>query len=285
MDTIKLYLKDILQRYKTINIPDVQRDYVMGSGSDKIAKLFDNMKQSFNNNQEFNFSCLVGYEDDDNNLYIYDGQQRLATLICLCAYLNKDEEAINLLDKFSFIGRKKATEWVKNPEKIEEEQVIDFSTYSICELIKAFKKSQMYYSYRYTGLLNFFLNQIYFDVILVDKISDAEQFFLDINDGLDLKSYEIFKSTLYHHASKKLKQDDFKRIALKMENEWLKLWFNYSYKCNGHNEEEMLIYYLQYCFSMIWIEENGTDAEYNELDVSWIKKNILNVLKKLQMQF
>lgn len=277
MNTVKLYLKDILQKFHTIKIPDIQRDYVMGSGGDKLVKLFDAMKQCLSDNKEFSFSCLVGYEDDQNNLYIYDGQQRIATIICLCSYLNEDEKIGNQLNKFSFIGREVASEWLKNPKSIDKEQVIDFSTYSICELIHTFK-SKILRFYQASYLLDFFLNKVYFDVILVDKISDAEQFFLDINDGLDLKSYEIYKAALYHHASEKLEKDDFKRIALKMENEWLKFFLGYR---GNYYEEESLIYYLQYCFRMMWIEEKGTDTGYNESDVSWLEKNHFERIEKI----
>lgn len=139
--------------------------------------------------------------------------------------------------------------------------------------------------------IDFLKKQIVFDMILVNKISDAEQFFLDINDGLDLKYYEIFKAELYHHANSVLK-GEFKKFALKMENEWLKFFLQYRHSedkwINGqkqnvihHVEEEMLVFYLQYCFRMMWIEENGDDKKYLPLDVWWLKKEHFNRVEEI----
>lgn len=96
-------LRDVLQAYNQIIIPDVQRDYVMGSGKEKLLKLLHAIAERNEKIENFNFSCLVGYKDKNNNLYIYDGQQRLATLVVLCSYLLDKTNAENkkMLEKFS----------------------------------------------------------------------------------------------------------------------------------------------------------------------------------------
>lgn len=280
MESNKINLSDILNKYNKIIIPEIQRDYVMGSGGKKLESLFSSMNNSLQN--EFSFSCIVGYEDRDNNsLYVYDGQQRLVTLIFLCSYLNKlnkDEAKKSLFNKFEFIGREKANEWIANPCKIDGSEVVDFTTYSLLELKNSFEKKWLKDT-NGNCILAFLQEKVYFDMVLVDKISDAEQFFLDINDGLDLKPYEIYKAALYHHASIILDKN-FKKFAMKMENEWLNYFSKYKKdeRKNSKNkilipkvcEEEALIYFLKYCFRMMWIENNGNDEKYIEDDVTWL---------------
>jgi hypothetical protein len=285
-ETEHMSLSQILNNFNQIIIPDVQRDYVMGSGGEKLIKLLTAMAESNEKKENFNFSCLVAYKDKDNNLYIYDGQQRLATLVCLCSYLNSDTEIQNLLKKFSFTKREVANDWLNSPTKIKENIAVDFTTYSLAQLIKEFNTQQIrinYSTYKLSHKITFkfIFEKMFFDMVLVNEISDAEQFFLDINDGLDLKSYEIYKAELYHHADKVLRKEDFKKFALKMENEWLKLFLKYrNCECrwvNGshqniviHTEEEMLCFYLKYCFRMMWIEEKNNDKDYKESNVSWL---------------
>lgn len=288
-ETKRMPLSQILNNYNQIIIPDVQRDYVMGSGGEKLIKLLTAMAESNEKKENFNFSCLVGYKDKDNNLYIYDGQQRLATLVCLCSYLNNDTEIQNLLKKFSFTKREMANDWLSNPIKIKENVAVDFTTYSLAQLIKEFNTQQIrinYSTYKLSDKITFkfLFEKMFFDMVLVNEISDAEQFFLDINDGLDLKSYEIYKAELYHHAAEVLKES-FKEFALKMENEWLNFFLQYRYQeskwVNGAYkdvvicEEEMLVFFLQYCFRMMWIEEKGSDNEFKSVNVSWLKKEHL----------
>jgi len=295
-ETEHVSLSQILNNFNKIIIPDVQRDYVMGSGGEKLIKLLTVMAESNEKNEKFNFSCLVGYKDKDNNLYIYDGQQRLATLVCLCSYLNNDTELKNLLKKFSFTKREVANDWLSNPKKIKENDVVDFTTYSLAQLIKEFNTQQIrinYSTYKLSDKITFkfLFEEMLFDIVFVNEISDAQQFFLDINDGLDLKSYEIYKAELYHHAYKVLGKEAFKSFALKMENEWLKFflpykyhekkWVNGVYKDVVICEEEMLIFFLQYCFRMMWIEEKGSDNEFESVNVRWLKKEHLEQVEQI----
>lgn len=282
MRIVKKSLRDILGEFDKIIIPDVQRDYVMGSGGKKFEDLLTAIIESIQKNKKFNFSCLVGYKDKNNYFYVYDGQQRLVTLVYLCAYLiesTKTEES-KLLKKFSFTGRDLANLWLETPKNIEENMAVDFTTYSLAKLIEGFNKIKpSYYSCRQSDEISFdfLFDKVIFDMILTDKISDAEQFFLDINDGLDLKPYEVFKAELFHHTSELFDQDSFKKFALKMENKWLKFFLTCLHEGNNTNncEEEMLIFFLQYCFRMMWIEENGSEEGYESTNINWLTKEHL----------
>lgn len=283
-ETGRMSLKDILENFNKIIIPDVQRDYVMGSGGEKLTSLLTAMAESCKHEKEFDFNCIIGYKDESNNLYIYDGQQRLATLVCLGAYLSKDEDKLELLEKFSFTKRDIANEWIHNPEKIKEKRVVDFTTYSLVQLLKQFNASIIKINNETKKPIdiidfNFIFNEVKFEMIFVDEISDAEQFFLDINDGLELKSYEIYKAELYHHARQELGKDVFKKFALKMENSWLRYFF--TYKTEEICEEEILILFLQYCFRMIWIEKNENDDDFKTMNTEWLKKEDLERIEKI----
>ncbi|MGK4115399.1 DUF262 domain-containing protein [Lysinibacillus capsici] len=278
--TALMSLKDVLQKFNQIIIPDVQRDYVMGSGGEKLPKLLDSIVKNNTEDQDFNFSCLVGYEDENNNLYIYDGQQRLVTLVCLCAYLNAESnvEVNSLLKKFTFTDRVVANDWLKKPNLINEMNAVDFTTYSMAQLMKTFKSN-----YKDKITFEFLINKVIFNTILVNKISDAEQFFLDINDGLHLESYELYKAELFHHMNKILEENVFKRFVLKLENQWLKFFLNYKYSEGNvsYCEEQILAFFLQYCTRMIWIEENGNAEQYDLNSVAWLTSKHLQLIEQI----
>ena len=91
-------LYEFLSDCNKVIIPDIQRDYVMGSGQNKLTSLFKAMIEKAKNNKDFEFSCILAYKDDMNNIFIYDGQQRLATLVYLCAKKNEIEKKKDIND-------------------------------------------------------------------------------------------------------------------------------------------------------------------------------------------
>lgn len=270
----------LLNNYSAIIIPDIQRDYVLGSGGENLKNLLDVMRHAALTKGSFNFSCIMGYvNQEDNTLAIYDGQQRITTLIYLCAYLCQNElnnESIShLLKKFNFVHRDEANDYLQRmlSEQNPELTVVDFTTFSILNLLDEFKKKQSLHN----PSLDFLLNHVYMEFVLIDKVGDVEQFFIDLNDGLDLKDYEIFKAELYHRA-KKVLCDDFKTFALIMENEWLQLFKKF--KRNNEVEEEIAILFIQYCLHMIWIEDENQE-DYNASDIQWIEKRHLQKLEEI----
>lgn len=281
--TLYRFLSDV----NKIIIPDIQRDYVLGSGKEKLSSLFANMIEKAKVSEDFEFSCILAYKDLEKNVYIYDGQQRLTTLIYLCANLCEKEmgnsEIKALLQKFEFIGRELANEWLRNPSNIDKREAVDFTTYSIAELIEVFEAKSIqieYYKYvpKEKITLEFLLHKVKFDLIFIDKISDAEQFFMDVNDGLDLKDYEIYKAELYHCAKTILGIQNFKKFALKMENEWLEFFL--PYKTNEYCEEEIEIAFIKFCFRMMWIEEE-ISLGYKENNITWIEEKHLSRVENI----
>ena len=118
-------------------------------------------------------------------------------------------------------------------------------------------------------------------MLLVDKLNDAQQFFLDINDGVQLEDYEVFKAELFHHAKKldKNLEFNFKEFALKFENQWLN-FFDKFYDENSI-KEEYLVLFIKYCFRMMWIEENYNSDRDESEDIEWIDTKHLNKLSSI----
>lgn len=293
-------LKTFLEKYDKIVIPDIQRDYVMGSGEEYLRVLFEAMNASINKNEKFSFSCIMGYAENINNktgkkcFYVYDGQQRLTTLVYILAYLiQPDIDLKNMIAKYKFIGRNEANEYLMNllNSSVEEKsgcepEVCDFTTYSMKNLLFDSK----YGFIKNRGKINaeFILNDVIFSIVSIDesgedKKSDAEQFFLDLNDGVDLKEYEIYKAELNHYIGNMNGMEDaVQKWALKMDNEWLTYFLHF--KQANVFEEELEVKFIQYCFYMIYVEKNGFQKEYNINNIQWIEKNdILRVYSILNM--
>lgn len=297
MKNIKLSLCELFEKYAKVFIPDIQRDYVMGSGDDNLRNLFDSMERSCFEGENFNFSCIMGYVDESDNLYIYDGQQRLVTLIYLCAYLycnsNLENKTIEKLNKFNFITRKEANTYLKNlliKDKESKINIVDFTTFSIENLIEVFKEKkyfktkQCYSTYDKQISLEFLFEKVKFEIVIVNKVGDAEQFFMDLNDGLQLEEYEIFKAELNHKANQLLKdENEFKEFAGLLDNKWLNFFF--SYRSNERCEEEIEMKFIQFCLRMIYIEKKENDNDYREDNIDWIEiediKRIHNILEEI----
>lgn len=283
MDTQKINLNYLLEEFDSIIIPDIQRDYVMGSGGvDKVGndKLKDLLKAIEENDNSFYFSCIMGHSKDIENkksFYIYDGQQRIVTLIYLAAYLSnveKNSKYNEKIAKFSFLDRNSANEHLNEIlfKSIPKTNISieDFTTFSIDNLYKEFFDKNGNSKYKKIDL-DFIMNNIEFDLINVDEASDAEQFFMDLNDGLMLEEYEIYKAELNNKIYKLFNGDEnFKKWALKIDNEWLEFFLDY--KTNTCCEEEAEINFIKFCFRMIYIERFGNEKDYKKRGLEWIKK-------------
>lgn len=305
MNTQKINLNNLLEKFDNIIIPEIQRDYVMGSGGvDKVGndKLKSLLKAMEGNDNSFYFSCIMGHSEGIENkndkkvFYVYDGQQRIVTLIYLAAYLSRVENEKKYKEKiakFSFLDRNSANEhlneilfgsMLKSNIRIE-----DFTTFSIDNLYREFFDKNDNSKYKKINL-DFIMNKIEFDLIDVKLATDAEQFFMDLNDGLMLEEYEIYKAELNDKIYRLFNGDEnFKKWALKIDNEWLEFFL--AYKTNTCCEEEAEINFIKFCFRMIYIERHGNEKEYKKRGLEWINKedvcrvyNIINNLMEIDFQ-
>ncbi|KAA8784787.1 DUF262 domain-containing protein [Paenibacillus amylolyticus] len=295
---VKHSLATLLSEYDKIVIPDIQRDYVMGSGGEKLKSLFQSICDHKYKEIPFPFSAVMGYVDDATDIfYVYDGQQRLVTLMYLCASYTDAVGKDKLLNKFEFREREDANVFLNDLiHKTEKSpNVVDFTTFSLHNLLSQFRKYRWINNYGNSSFENeigfkYLFEQVIFNLVTVDKASDAEQFFIDLNDGLVLEEYEIFKSELFHRVNECYKEG-FKNFALMMENKWLRFFITYktsirkkiedTHETRTPEGEEIEIAFVQFCFRMMWIEEKGTDEGYKKGSVDWIERKHIESIEKI----
>lgn len=258
----RINLWDFLRKYDRVQVPDIQRDYVMGSG-EKISSLVDAFRSASARKQSFHFSSLLGFVEGDV-FTVYDGQQRLTTLVYLLASdKNLTEDEKTLLKKFHFVGRDQANSWLiqllegtSSPEQCTD-TIEDFTTYSLCQLWKIASNRPLE--------KDFLGGMVIFELVTVEKASEAEQFFMDLNDGVQLDAYEIYKAKLIYHLETMEQKDDYDPLFLKLENNWLDTFFQ---TFSFHKKADtILMKFLQTTFQVIGLEQGKF---YEKDQVDWL---------------
>ncbi len=194
---------------KGLHIPEIQRDYVMGAGGkgrdgkDKLENLLDAMLAKCQAGEDFDFSCVITYCSDYKNkpLEIYDGQQRLTTLMIMILYklhVEKQDTAC-FAGWYSFVGRPKANEifslLTQKGAQINDITVTDFTSFSMKKLLEKISLQ------KYANINSqYLLEHVKFDMVSIGSQNEIEQFFMDLNSGVKLKDYELYKAKLTHRV-------------------------------------------------------------------------------------
>lgn len=284
-ESTKINLKFLIDNYDKLIIPEIQRDYVMGSGNEKMTKLLDALMAKFSNGEPFDFSCII---TNNNNKYlnIYDGQQRLTTLWIMTLFFmhKKNKDMSHLKDKYYFSGRPNSTELINSLTDGDfdsiEDKVIDFTSFSIYNLINKLNDE------KYQSLTpEYLMENIVFDMVYIDSQNEIEQFFMDLNSGVKLKEYELFKAKLMHRIVNELEySNEAEKMCLgvlpyKMDNDWLD-FFEY-FADFTHPAEEYEVEFIRYCLRMITDKQ---DIDVDDINTSEILKlyNILNEIIKIE---
>lgn len=271
----KITIKELLNKVKReIIIPVIQRDYCMGSHFDKNGKkdMLDFIIDSFIDNKEnqITLSAITIHQPNNYNIYIYDGQQRVVTLACLIKLLNENTE----ICKFNFEYREKFNFYFRDLRLQNQDGASSYAESSISNLKNTLKKKMKNKNIlrRKEELKEFILNKINLDVITVSgEISSAEQFFMEINDGVQLVPYEIFKCKINDKFKQITNEDSYEKyiewITL-IDNQWLDFfyWVNSTEVSNEKAEEELMeMRIIEFCSRMIYwekfIEKNGKDEK------------------------
>lgn len=256
---------------------------------DSTSGIENDVNSDVETNEKFNLSCVMGHIEDEI-FWVYDGQQRLTTSVYLCAFIlifdsnnpNK-EEYRRLLRKFSFNGRENAN-WFLNylcSNERDDQNIDDIlyelkkkidghTTYSIYQLLKEFYNHNTQEKDSYFFSVDYLMKNMEFEFAVIDELGEAEQLFMDMNEGLQLEDYEIYKAELNYRVSKILNN---KNWALKMDNEWLDMFFRSDSDTvdNDKQDEWYEVQWIQYCFQMSYIEQMGINPEYVYNKASWLR--------------
>lgn len=255
-----------------ICIPVIQRDYCMGcqieeeNKQDFLQFLLDEFERKCETSKTLVSTIVIAVQKEEENekkkIYIFDGQQRTYTLYNILKYLDSKEKKD--LCEFSFIGR---DDGAGSP--YSEKAVQNLKNALECRLGKN--------NVNHEDFKNYIKNQVKFKVQVVDSISGAEQFFMDINGGVPLEKYEIFKSVLYTRLQELESEDVIKKI----ENEWLQYFYEWKRKVDNldkkdkedeSDEEEILeMRFIEFVCRFIY-NKNHSDSE-------WGKEEVFDVIK------
>ncbi len=279
-------LNDIINKYKKgILIPEIQRDYVMGAGgkdrdgNDKLKKLLEAVNKEFKADKDFDFSCIITHCADSKNspLEIYDGQQRLTTLMIMFLYKLREEgqwaELSKYKDWYRFSGRECANRIFvmltsEIPFSSDDIEISDFTSFSINNLLTELPNYKAITAKK-------LLNKVKFDMVSVGSRSETEQFFMDLNSGVKLNEYELWKAKLTDLICNIAKKDKDKRLAkwpYKIDNEWLD--FFGVFEDIDHPAEEYEIAFIKYCLKMV--KKENEEAKDND-----ISKKVYDIMESV----
>lgn len=297
----KINLSKLKKLYKEgLLIPEIQRDYVMGAGGkkkghskDKLTELLDAILNSFKAEKDFDFSCIITFSKEDENspLEIYDGQQRLTTLFLLvlyCLQREAGEKYKEYSNWYRFSGRPVANGIIDKltNEKVDlaDLKVKDFSSFSMKNLLEKFSDP------KYDCITSdYLLNKVKFDRVTMGSQSEIEQFFMDLNSGITLKDYELYKAKLIYQIkqllkSSKVNEDDkmLEKGLFCLDNEWLDMFEPFADFL--HPAEEYEISFIKYCLRMLR-GKNVDEDDISKLDLAVLNKCFLIMKSVSKLDF
>lgn len=281
---------------------------------DKLIKLSDDVKKIKNaeffkgvteNGRTFNFSVILGYLEETGNFYLYDGQQRVITLVYLCAYLihkngvdEKCKEYKHLLKKVRFEKREKANELLyallnENNMGLEgiRKYVVDHSTYSIYKLIETYETYENKYGKKIISFdINYLMHNIVFEFAVIQEASVADQLYMDLNSKNEpLTIYENYKAELVYLLSSREKEQYEKTWKMQLDNEYLNVCYRkvcseqekWS-KTSANNAEEWEMLIIHWCFKMACMEY-GIAIENIDSNsrLGWMDTNAKSIVKQI----
>lgn len=268
-------VKELFQH--PIKIPVIQRDYCMGAQLDEniSGDFLDYMIHGFEEKKNLTLSTILIAEEEGEEafpIYVFDGQQRTYTIYQTLKILQEQLKVTEpQLQSYHFIGREKtgrtehgslyAKEAVEQLKRVCRSKLEKIGWWDNSEQLKGFMK--------------YIWEDISFTIKITDKVSEAEQFFLDINGGVPLEKCEIFKAILY----KRLRDiEDGKSMIDLIENKWLNTFYqwvekenknennNYKKRNDEKDEEELLeMRCIEFLCRYIYKKKHSSDWNNKEM--------------------
>ena len=218
----------LINKYN-ITIPMIQRDYVQGKEDKRIneirEKLINNIKLAIQGEKLLDFDFIYGStkinEDNEEELSLLDGQQRITTLFLLHWYFAKKEckmtdEVKNIMHNFSYQNRVSSREFCKSlvdkEIKIEKNKKISdlirqktwyYSEWNNDPTVKNMLNMldcihENFYEYEaFDKLIDENNSLITFMFIPLEKFNLTDELYIKMNSrGKKLTNFEIFKSKI-----------------------------------------------------------------------------------------
>lgn len=209
-------IQEILNRYKIINIPYYQREYVWGNNNQgrNLYKLIDDVFNAYKENTSSTYfiGTLAFCSEKVND--VIDGQQRITSIILLLSVLSK----LKCSDKIYQQNEKLLFPYSDDKFVIQEESYLteeikhelgyknNFDTHGykkdISKTIDRITKQIQtgwdgYTKEWYDGLYNYILNSVNFISLEYTNIGESLKYFLNINSlSIQLTQSDIFYSIL-----------------------------------------------------------------------------------------
>lgn len=271
--TMAITLRELVkgEKIKSIIIPIIQRDYCMANHfKNQKNNLLVYLKDCYlksedsDSKSEITLSAITIYIDQTNKkLYLYDGQQRTLTLTMLLRLLSESFEQSDIGVEFEFEGRKLFQNSFNSFIKGNKNENVSYADKAI-ELLKK-EYDTVFKNIDKAKFKTYLLESVRFDIVqLEDDLSSSEQYFIDINGGVALVPYEIFKCKLFD----KLKHiydenEDYKKWLNVVDNILLdKLYLAYGNSLDNEEtvEELALMRFIEFCFYFYCINKKGIDT-------------------------
>lgn len=207
-------VKDIFDKYKVVNVPYYQRDYVWGAKNDgrNLYKFIDDIFCQYRDNpsSDYFIGTLAFCSAKVND--VIDGQQRLTSLILILTILanskcsetkkNSNNQLINPDGKFVIQEEFYLTEELKHNLGLENNFNSQGYNVNISKTVDRIKNQierawSGYQESWYDSLYDFILKNVKLISLEYSNISDSLKYFLNINSlSIQLTQSDIFFSIL-----------------------------------------------------------------------------------------
>ena len=258
----------------TVNIPRIQRDYAQGrkqTTTDVIRSRFlDKLMQAIQPEGSVHLDFVYGLErpgDEGENIFLpIDGQQRLTTLFLLHWYFldNKVPDQLKSLKNFRYETRSTTAAFLRMLLEKRDSLLAKKSDAELSKIIQDQNWFQASWKYdpSISGMLVMLdaiekknkeakltpqsvsaesLNQITFDLILLNKETDPDLLYRKINSrGRKLTDYENFKAELFQALDEQRQNGEGKNKELfsSLKQKLDTSWSNYVFRLLRDEEKD-----------------------------------------------